>query len=77
MEYMLFGLPDAVGGTDQCLFALRPPGVATRAAGLQRVDWERRDGAGALLPPGLYLLRLAIQSEAAALTRLVPVGVAH
>ena len=46
-------------------------------AGLQRVDWDRRDGAGTLLPPGLYLLRLAIQSDAAALTRLVPVGVAH
>ena len=65
MEYMLFGLPDAVGGTDQCLLALRPPGG------------DAGGGFAARRLGSPYLLRLAIQSDAAALTQLVPVGVAH
>ena len=81
VEYTLFGLPDAVAARLD-VYALDGRRVAVRAvglqrSGLQRVEWDGRDESGGLLPPGLYLLGLEIEGEAAALKQMVPVGVAY
>jgi hypothetical protein len=81
ISYTLFGLPDAVAAQIN-IYALDGRRVATRAvglqrSGLQRAEWDGRDARGARLLPGLYLLGLEIEGEAAALTRLLPVGVAY
>ena len=33
-------------------------------AGPQHIEWDGRDGLGHLLPPGTYLLRLAVAGDA-------------
>ena len=81
IEYTLFGLPDAVLARLE-VYALDGRQVAARAvglqrSGLQRVEWDGRDESGGALPPGLYLLGLEIEGEAAALKKIVSVGLAY
>ena len=48
-----------------------------KAPGTNHRQVKVREERGALLRPGLYLLGLEIEGEAAALTRLLLVGVAY
>jgi len=51
--------------------------AGAQAAGPQRVSWDGRDNAGQLLPPGIYLLEIAIHSEQERFRRVQPVGIAY
>ena len=51
--------------------------VGAQGTGPQRAFWDGRDEQGALLPPGLYLLDLALVTEAKHGRSLRPVGLAY
>ena len=51
--------------------------VGAQGTGPQRAFWDGRDAQGALLPPGLYLLDLALVTEAQHGRALLPVGLAY
>ena len=51
--------------------------VGAQGTGPQRAFWDGRDEQGALLPPGLYLLDLALVTEAQRERALLPVGLAY
>jgi len=48
-----------------------------QTAGPQTAHWDGRDQNGAVLPPGIYLIAVAIQSERSADTVLRPLGLAY
>lgn len=47
------------------------------AAGNHRVTWDGLDGAGGLVPPGTYLCRLEVQTQAGRLVEVAPVTVVY
>ena len=51
--------------------------VGAQGTGPQRAFWDGRDEQGALLPPGLYLLDLALVTEAKRGRVLLPIGLAY
>ena len=51
--------------------------VGAQGTGPQRAFWDGRDEQGALLPPGLYLLDLALVTEAKRGRALRPVGLVY
>ncbi len=51
--------------------------IGAQGTGPQRAFWDGRDQQGALLPPGLYLLELALVTEAQHGRALLPVGLAY
>ncbi len=51
--------------------------VGMQGTGPQRAFWDGRDEQGALLPPGLYLLELALVTEAQRGRAFLPVGLAY
>ena len=51
--------------------------IGAQGTGPQRAFWDGRDEQGALLPPGLYLLDLALVTEAQHGRALLPVGLAY
>ena len=51
--------------------------VGVQGTGPQRAFWDGRDEQGVLLPPGLYLLDLALETEAERGRTLQPVGLAY
>jgi hypothetical protein len=46
-------------------------------AGNHQVVWDGRDGDGNLVPPGTYLCRLEVRTEAETLVRLTPFAVVY
>ena len=81
ITYALFRLPEAaavelrVFTLDGLLVAKRPLG--DQSAGPQRVFWDGRATDGKLLPPGVYVLGITLQSETGAQRQLLPLGIAY
>ena len=81
ISYTLFRLPESVPvelrvySLDGHLLTTRQ--VGEQASGQQRITWDGRDERGAPLPPGLYLIKIALHSEANDPGRLLPVGIAY
>ncbi len=81
IDYQLFGLPEEVAVAleiytlDGSRINTVPQGLQT--AGPQTAHWDGRDQNGAVLPPGIYLIAVAIQSERSADTVLRPLGLAY
>ncbi len=50
---------------------------APAAAGPYAMQWDARDERGKLVPPGLYLIRVAVEVDRGAFTRVAAVGVAY
>ena len=48
-----------------------------RLLGPQHLRWDGRDAQGQLLPPGLYLLEVALQSDEISDRLLRPLGIAY
>lgn len=81
IRYALFRLPEAIPVTLK-VYALDGRRVAVRSLGLQRsglrrVLWDGRNSDGELLPPGLYLIEVSLESEATAGRRLRSLGIAY
>ena len=81
VAYALYGLPEQVP-VELTVYALDgrrvtavPQGLQT--AGPQTAHWDGRDADGRALPPGVYLISVALQSERRAAAVLRPVGVAY
>jgi len=47
------------------------------SSGRRSVRWNGRDGAGSLVPPGTYLARVEVETEAGRATRARPIAVAY
>ena len=81
VAYALYGLPEqvpvelAIYALDGRRMATVPQGLQT--AGPQRVRWDGRDAEGRALPPGVYLISVALQSELRAAALLRPLGIAY
>ena len=81
VEYELFGLPEQVPvdlevyGLDGRRVAVVPQGLQT--AGPQTARWDGRDTGGAILPPGVYLIAITVQSERSGDAALRPLGLAY
>ncbi len=81
VAYALYGLPEqvpvelAIYALDGRRLATVPQGLQT--AGPQRVRWDGRDAEGRALPPGVYLISVALQSELRAAALLRPLGIAY
>ena len=81
VSYALYGLPEQVPvelviyTLDGRLVATVPQGLQT--AGPQTARWDGRDAEGRALPPGVYLISVALQSERRAAAVLRPVGIAY
>ena len=81
LEYTLFQLPEAVPvfievySLDGRLLLRREMG--RQHFGPQQLRWDGRDEMGALLPPGLYLLAVALEAGTATDRILRPVGIAY
>ncbi len=81
ISYTLFRLPLAVP-VELEAYALNGRRVARlelapQRAGPQQIFWDGRDDSGHLLPPGVYLLRIAARAESATFEHLRPVGIAY
>ena len=81
VAYALYGLPEQVP-VELTVYALDgrrvtavPQGLQT--AGPQTARWDGRDADGRALPPGVYLISVALQSEHRAASVLRPVGLAY
>ena len=48
-----------------------------QGTGPQRVAWDGTDGSGRLLPPGLYVAEIAVESESRTFRRIRSVGLAY
>ena len=64
------------------VYALNGRRIAHLEKGLQdsgprQLFWDGRDEAGQLLPPGLYLLSVALQTQLAQAKQLRPLGIAY
>ena len=81
VEYELFGLPEQVPVNLE-VYALDGRRVAVvpqdlQTAGPQTARWDGRDTGGAILPPGVYLIAITVQSERSGDAALRPVGLAY
>ena len=81
VDYTLFRLPAPVPVVVK-IYDLRGAELVRRELGLQRagpqtVQWDGRGGDGQLLPPGLYLLEVALESEFKTFRHLQPLGLAY
>lgn len=81
ITYALFRLPEAAAVALR-VFTLDGLQVANlplgdQSAGPQRVFWDGRDADGGLLPPGVYVLGITLQSETGTKRRLRPLGIAY
>ena len=81
ITYSLFRLPEEVPVSlevraldGRCVASLP---VGDQTSGLQQVRWDGRTAQGALLPPGLYLVEVALQSESLTSHQLRPLGIAY
>lgn len=81
VAYALYGLPEQVPielvvyALDGRRMATVPQGLQT--AGPQMACWDGRDSEGQALPPGVYLLSVALQSELRTAALLRPLGIAY
>ena len=81
VSYALYGLPEQVP-VELVIYTLDGRRVATvpqglQTAGPQTARWDGRDAEGRALPPGVYLISAALQSERRAAAVLRPVGIAY
>ncbi|MEC7228090.1 MAG: FlgD immunoglobulin-like domain containing protein, partial [Candidatus Latescibacterota bacterium] len=81
IDYTLFRMPAPIP-VELNVYDLRgrPLGqvdLGLQGAGPHRVEWDGRDGSGVLLPPGMYLLEIALRAELKTFRHLQPVGVAY
>ena len=81
VAYALYGLPEQVP-VELAIYALDGRRLATvsqglQTAGPQRVRWDGRDAEGRALPPGVYLISVALQSELRTAALLRPLGIAY
>ena len=81
MRYSLFRLPGAVPVALE-VYALDGRRIARLDKGLQdsgdqAIAWDGRDETGQLLPPGLYLLSIALQTQSVQAKQLLAVGIAY
>ena len=81
VAYALYGLPEQVP-VELAVYALDGRRVTTvpqglQTAGPQTAHWDGRDAQGRALPPGVYLISVALQSERRAAAVLRPVGIAY
>ncbi|MFT5087707.1 MAG: hypothetical protein ACI906_004187 [Candidatus Latescibacterota bacterium] len=81
ITYALFRLPEAAvvelsAFTLSGLQVARLP-LGNQSAGPQRTFWDGRDEGGKLLPPGIYVLGLTLQSETGVKRQLRPLGIAY
>ena len=81
INYSLFRLPGPVPVVLE-IYALDGRLVTRVEKGLQdsgprQLSWDGRDATGRLLPPGLFLLSLDLQTQRAQSKRLLPLGIAY
>lgn len=81
VAYALYGLPEQVP-IELVVYALNGRRMATvpqglQTAGPQMARWDGRDSEGQALPPGVYLLSVALQSELRTAALLRPLGIAY
>ena len=81
MRYSLFRLPGAVPVALE-VYALDGRRIARLDKGLQdsgpqAITYDGRDESGQLLPPGLYLLSIALQTQSVQAKQLLAVGIAY
>ena len=81
IEYSLFRLPASIP-VELRAYSLDGRQVArlpfpAQGSGPQSLEWDGRDTAGAIVPPGLYLLEIALQSDGIGARRLRPLGIAY
>ncbi|MYI61580.1 MAG: hypothetical protein F4105_07930 [Gemmatimonadetes bacterium] len=81
IRYSLFRLPGAVPVALE-VYALDGRRIARldkgrQDSGDQAIMWDGRDETGQLLPPGLYLLSLALQTQFVQAKQLLAVGIAY
>jgi len=81
INYSLFRLPGPVPVVLE-IYALDGSLVTRVEKGLQdsgprQLSWDGRDATGRLLPPGLFLLSLDLQTQRAQSKRLLPLGIAY
>ena len=82
IRYSLFRLPGAVPVALE-VYALDGRRIARLDKGLQdsgahgRSLWDGRDETGQFLPPGLYLLSIALQTQLVQAKQLLAVGIAY
>ena len=81
LRYSLFRLPGAVPVALE-VYALDGRRIARLAKGLQdsgaqAITWDGRDETGQLLPPGLYLLSIGLQTQFVQAKQLLAVGIAY
>ena len=81
VSYALFRLPGPVPVTLD-IYALDGRRLAHIDAGLQdsgprKISWDGRDEKGELLPPGLYLLSINLQTQFAQTKQLLTLGIAY
>ena len=48
-----------------------------QASGPQRLTWDGRDAQGRLLPPGIYLIDVALRADAPGSHRLHPLAITY
>lgn len=51
--------------------------LGDQGTGPQRVRWDGLDEGGNILPPGLYVVEIAVESESGTFRRMAPIGVAY
>ena len=81
IDYQLFGLPERIPVNLE-IYALDGHRVATvpqgqQTSGPQTARWDGRNENGEALPPGVYLIGVAVQSERNGDTALRPLGLAY
>jgi len=81
VDYTLFRLPAPIP-VELNIYTLQGVRVGQidiglQSAGPQQVQWDGSDGAGRILPPGLYLLEIALRAEFKTFRHIRPVGVAY
>ena len=81
IDYTLYRMPSAIP-VELNVYDLQGRRVGrvdlgVQSAGPQRVEWDGSNGEGSLLPPGMYLLEIALRAELKTFRHLRPVGVAY
>ena len=51
--------------------------LGDQSAGPQRVQWDGRDRGGRVLPPGIYVAEIAVESESGTFRQMASIGVAY